>query len=187
MRRMWCGFACSTNQNEFITITKMNADGSVASVNFTLSNEFANGMWDACLDVRMGTAQVYQQFDVHSFLALTEAPFPYHTPLFTLEYKDYNKSDSLAGFLTETIPCEQMCKCDSCAKACHVPVVFTGCTVFGTSCITAGLIAMGVLGGLFLLAVMYGIADRVLAYHRQRQQGAFYQPINTANRASQRF
>lgn len=166
-KRLWCGFVCSPYQGHFVKITGMDGE-HVDSVEFIVSNQFGQGIWQSCKDTRMGAGPINSIFGSYKdFLKMAEQPFPPHTPTFNISYQDYNPKAEISGFDTPTLPCQGICGCGSCLKTCPS---FTSepCKLFGMRCPFVGYIAMSVVGGVALVAFSFGVGIRVYDLMRAR-------------------
>ena len=166
-RKFWCSFTCSPNQADFINITSTQTSSTgktaVKTVDFFVSEEFGEGFFNSCKDIKMGATNGYAMDllgggakDYHAFLKFMGeekdmgSPFTINFPhappppeFSSLNVTARNCYDSDLGSRCTCIDCEQVCQA---LPEIPPPNAEPTCHVGFLSCLS------------FILLVAYGLA-----------------------------
>ncbi|TBU32872.1 multidrug efflux transporter AcrB transmembrane domain-containing protein [Dichomitus squalens] len=133
-RKFWCSFTCSPDQASFINITStqisQTGKTAVQTADFFVSEEFGNGFYDSCKEIKMGAtngyamdllgggAKDYHEFfkfmgeekDMGSPFTINFPPSPPPPEFSSLNATVRNCYDGDLGSRCTCIDCEQVCQ-----------------------------------------------------------------------------
>ncbi|KAH9918241.1 multidrug efflux transporter AcrB transmembrane domain-containing protein [Epithele typhae] len=172
-RKFWCSFTCSPDQSNFVHITETQKSSTgktaVKTADFFVSEEFGNGFYDSCKQIKLGATNGYVMDllgggakNYHEFFKFMGEEKDMGSP-FTINFPSPSADDAPAlnatvrncydsdlGSKCTCIDCEQVCPAlptlppPGAAPTCHVGYI---------SCLT------------FILVISYGVAVS-LSYER---------------------
>lgn len=165
-RKFWCSFTCSPHQADFINITSTQRSSTdqtaVGTVDFFVSEEFGEGFFKSCKDIKMGATNGYAMDllgggakDYHGFLTFMGeekdmgSPFTINFPptpppeFSSLNVTARNCYDSDLGSKCTCIDCEQVCQA---LPEIPPPNAEPTCRVGSVTCLS------------FVLLIAYGLA-----------------------------
>ena len=156
---IFCYFTCDPNQSKFVYIDPNNTikygdkgQRSITVANYTISHNFANGMYNSCRDVQLpsnnqkaieplcgkyaSNCTVQRWLDYLGDKANTQTPF---TINFTLSDTDIHIGNITLTPMNESItPCDGVCSCQDCRSSCGVPLPpikpEPPCKIIGVDC-----------------------------------------------------
>ena len=153
---LYCYFTCAPDHSKFLNVNKTkktdNGTTSITAINYVVSKDFANGMFNSCRDVQMPSdnqkaLSVLCGEDPSSctpqkwldFMGNTnnhQTPF---TILFNLTNSDVKFGNrTLTPMNERTSPCKGACSCQDCRASCGVPLPpvkpTPPCTILNIDC-----------------------------------------------------
>ncbi|OJT13083.1 Niemann-Pick type C-related protein 1 [Trametes pubescens] len=165
-RQFWCSFTCSPNQASYLNVTSTQTSSTdeiaVRSVDFFVSEQFGEGFYDSCKDIKMGATNGYAMDligggakDYHGFLKFMGdekdmgSPFQINFP--SSPPPEYSMLNTTARNCFDN-DLGSRCTCIDCLDVCETlpeippPNAESTCQVGLVSCLT------------FVLLLAYGLA-----------------------------
>ncbi|KAL0478588.1 Niemann-Pick type C-related protein [Acrasis kona] len=171
-KKMWCDFTCSPDQQSFVSVSEMQTEPGmedfIATVKFNVALDWEKEFWDSCKKNKIGSTSISDTYagSVRNMLqGMVDAQKP--TPYITYTYSESDK----VGYSADVEGCQDACLCAYCDSAClkgPKPTPDYSCRIFGMGCMNFGYIIMGVVIGLFVVAVASAMLTRAISYLKSR-------------------
>jgi len=143
-RLLWCSFTCSPDQSVFLDVTNAITgslgENVVTGVNFAISDQYAQNLWNSCDNVMFGGTGMpvveilFGASNVMEFLCFQGVPQPAGKSPFSVNF-DIRGLHSLSNTSSQH-SCDQMvngpvvtgtCRCEDCPASCPNPCLSSPC------------------------------------------------------------
>lgn len=190
-RSFYCDFTCSPDQSTFMTVTQTQktttGQRAVKSIDYAVSDDFANGFYDSCKSVQFGATNGFAMDligggakDAAAFLKYMGDVRPGLGSPFQIDFPQGGTNYTRSPLSCADSGIDARCACADCPSVCpalpYIPPPGEGqCTVGKVSCLTFSmLLVYGAIIGFGLL--YYGGRTAMRARRRQYERMALTDP-----------